>query len=285
MLRKKFWKIATFALLGLLILSLIFNPFHKKMELPASEVKGIVDNFLSSYIIGAQHEVEITNVEERSSFYKLDVKVDGVLSESYVSKDGQYFFPYGMNIHTIERTAQFDEYYEIDTSDDPFLGEPNAPVKVIAFLDYQSPDSKKFIDEFLPRLKEVYIDQNKVQFIQKNKPIMRLHQFAFDAAAASECAYKQGKFWEYNYILFEKSPLLNNAELREYASDLDLDLFSACLENEGIEAVNADLLEAEKSETVEDATFFINGRKVYGIELFEVFAQIVEDEYGIAMGL
>src|SRR3989344_1577925 len=59
---------------------------------------------------------------------------------------------------------------KVDAGDAPFLGNENAPVKMIEFSDYQCPFCRKFWIETLPLIKSEYIDTGKVKFVYKDFP-------------------------------------------------------------------------------------------------------------------
>jgi protein-disulfide isomerase len=94
-----------------------------------------------------------------------------------------------------------------------------------------------------------------------------MHPNAQKAAEASECADDQGKFWEYQDLLFANQGALDVASLKSYAAQLSLDTatFNDCLDT-GKQT-------AEWQKDQQDGTsygvsgtpaFFINGRMVTG---------------------
>jgi len=55
------------------------------------------------------------------------------------------------------------QIYTISLDDDPVKGNPNAPVTVIEFSDFQCPFCSKFYKETLSQLEENYIDAGKIK--------------------------------------------------------------------------------------------------------------------------
>jgi hypothetical protein len=49
-----------------------------------------------------------------------------------------------------------------------FYGSENASISIIAYLDFESPESKGFVEELLPQLKKEYITTGKAKLFQKN---------------------------------------------------------------------------------------------------------------------
>ena len=113
------------------------------------------------------------------------------------------------------------------------LGNPNAPIQIVEFADYECP-ACKMMHEIMKGLLERY--QGKYYFVFKNYPLDKscnpemeheLHEFACSAAYFSRCAGEQGKFWEANTILFlrdaEKGELKQESLLTDGSKELGLD--------------------------------------------------------------
>ncbi len=64
-------------------------------------------------------------------------------------------------------------------------------------------------------------------------PLESIHQYAFKAAEAVNCAAEQGKFWEMHDRLFANQNALALVQLKSYAEALGLDSpkFDTCLES------------------------------------------------------
>ena len=58
----------------------------------------------------------------------------------------------------------------IDTTEDPVEGDPNAPVTIIEFSDFQCPYCETFFSQSLPQIRSQYIDTGKVKMIYKQFP-------------------------------------------------------------------------------------------------------------------
>ena len=159
----------------------------------------------------------------------------------------------------------------------PFLGPEDAPVTIVEFTDYQCPFCGLHARENLPRLLEE--SKDKVRYAVLNFPITSIHPGADQAGQAAECAAKQGKFWEYHDLLFQKQGSQDTQGLRELAREvgLDGDTFEFCLETgETAQQVLQDFQEGRNYDVRATPTFFINGRKVVGYLPFEDFMAIVD---------
>jgi len=182
---------------------------------------------------------------------------------------------------------------QVSLDDDPVKGNPNAPVTIIEFSDFQCPFCSRFFTQTLPLIEENYIDSGKVKFVYRDMPLDSIHQNARPASIASECADEQGKFWEYHDILFIKQKQWQGLSLaaadntfKEYAGDLGLQIasFDSCLESSIIaEEVNKDVIEATTYGATGTPTFFIGNEKdgfikLTGAQPFAVFQSAIEDQ-------
>jgi protein-disulfide isomerase len=118
-------------------------------------------------------------------------------------------------------------------SDAPILGDPNAPVGMIVFSDFECPFCGRFAQETLPELQARYIDPGQMFLVFRHLPLP-IHAQARPAAEASECAARQGKFWEYHDALFAAGPSLAGMDWARTAQAVDLrtEEFTACAAGE-----------------------------------------------------
>ena len=133
--------------------------------------------------------------------------------------------------------------------DDNTLGDPNAPIKIEEFADFQCPFCEQFHEETEPLLKQYYIDTGKVHFVYRSMGNFVSDNIARgrgtpaktesrDAALASYCAGEQDKFWEMHAHLFanvlgEDAGSFTDRRLKEIAeiADLDMAAFNSCYDS------------------------------------------------------
>ncbi|MBI4037136.1 thioredoxin domain-containing protein [Candidatus Daviesbacteria bacterium] len=170
---------------------------------------------------------------------------------------------------------------EVSLDDDPVLGNPNAPITIIEFSDYQCPFCQRFWTETLPLIKSQYIDTGKVKLVYRDFPLSSIHPDAQKAAEAAECADEQGKYWEYHDKLFENQFDLSITALKRYAQELGLNTekFNTCLDSGQMASeVSKDLSEGTAAGVQGTPGFFINGRFLGGAYPFEQFKTIIDEE-------
>ena len=103
---------------------------------------------------------------------------------------------------------------------DHILGDPDAPVTLVEYGDYECPYCGRahlVTQEVLRRL------GRDVRFVYRHLPLSEIHPHALAAAEAAEAAGAQGKFWPMHDTLFENQDALEAEDLPGYAEALGLD--------------------------------------------------------------
>jgi len=187
------------------------------------------------------------------------------------------------------------QVFQVSLDDDPFKGNPDAPVTIVEFSDFQCPFCSRFFDQTLPLIQENYIDTGKVKFVYKDLPLDNLHPNARPVHIASECADEQGKFWEYHDILFENQAQWSrlssadlSSQLTQYATTLKIESssFDSCLSSQSMaDEVNADILQASSYGATGTPTFFIGNEengyiKLVGAQPFSAFQRVIDAQLG-----
>jgi len=99
------------------------------------------------------------------------------------------------------------------------------------------------------------------------------------AAEAGQCAFDQGKFWEYHDLLYDKAPALAISDLKTYAAQLGLDTakFNNCLDSsQNAPKVDQSMNEAQQLGFNGDPSFVVNGQKLIGPPSFEALKVIID---------
>lgn len=172
------------------------------------------------------------------------------------------------------------ERFDVEIGDSQFKGDENAPVKMIAFEDFQCGYCEAFNLNILPLLEEEYISTGKVQFVYKDFPIRDKHPEAQKAAEATRCAGLQGMFWEYHDQLYGNKAMFNIDQYKMWATDMGLDAtFYTCLDNGDMaELVNADYDYGLEFGVDRTPTIFVNGIPLRGLMEYEVYKRVIDEE-------
>jgi protein-disulfide isomerase len=179
----------------------------------------------------------------------------------------------------------------VSLDDDPVKGNSDAPITIVEFSDFQCPFCARFHMQTLPQIIEEYVDTGKVKFVYRDYPIQGSHPNALPAAAASECAHEQDKYWGYHDKLFENQNVWNNLEIsssvetfKKYAQDLGMNesQFNSCLDSgKYLDEIKKDLKEGNDYGITGTPGFFIGNDKIGFVKLngaqpFEAFKRIID---------
>ena len=117
----------------------------------------------------------------------------------------------------------------------PIMGEPNAPITILEWGDYQCTYCYKFHQNTLNTIDENFIKTGKVKLVFKDYPLNGPESVL--AAEASHCAQDQGKYWEYHHELYEnwggeRTGWITRESLNQFANTINLNMndFNACLD-------------------------------------------------------
>ena len=118
----------------------------------------------------------------------------------------------------------------------PFLGNPDAPITILEWGDYQCTFCYKFHQNTLKIIDEDYIKTGKVKMVFKDFPLNGPDSKL--AAEASYCAQDQQKYWQYHDELYrnwggERTGWITREALSEFAQTVNLDIekFNECLDD------------------------------------------------------
>lgn len=117
----------------------------------------------------------------------------------------------------------------------------------------------------------------QVKYVIMHFPLQS-HKFARKSAAAALAADRQGKFWEYNTLLFENYKSVNDAKLEKFATDLSLNMaqFNKDRNDKGIaKMISKDIENGVNAGVRGTPATFINGRRLKNRSL-RGFQQIID---------
>ena len=163
------------------------------------------------------------------------------------------------------------------------MGDPNAPVKIVEFADFQCPFCLRYWTETEPEIIQNYVATGKVYYEYRSVGGF-IGPESTDAANAAYCAADQNKFWEYHDILFanwtgENAGDFTPDKLRQYAQaiNLNLDQFNTCI-NTGAHTneVDQDVTDAKAAGVTGTPAFVINGKLIEGAQPYSVFQQTID---------
>lgn len=150
--------------------------------------------------------------------------------------------------------------------DDHTRGRDDAPITLVEYGDYESPECRL---AYLI-LADVLQDVGDVRFVFRNFPMPDEHPHAIVAAEAAELVAARGgekAFWQMHDLLYENHDALQHDDLIEYAAAAGIDPVAIADDlstGAGIERVQRDIRSAKRSGVRRTPTFFVNGRRFEG---------------------
>ena len=176
------------------------------------------------------------------------------------------------------------------------MGDPNAPVTIIEYSDYQCPYCGRFSDETEDLIIKNYVETGQVYFIYRSMGNFLSASIgrsggpsgteSQDAAEAAYCAGDQNMYWEYHDILFanltgEAVGAFAPRRLEAFgeALNLDMDAFNDCLDSGKYrDKVAQDGIDGTADGVTGTPAFFVNDQFISGAQPYEVFREAIEAE-------
>lgn len=161
---------------------------------------------------------------------------------------------------------------------DPVRGAPKAKVTLVAYSDFECAACKQLnpiIDVALMTF------PNDVRFVWKDMPNDSAHPNATSASVAAHCAARQGKFWEYASMLFDRQTYLSETQYTQISTELGLNetTFSKCLTNKDtLPLVQKNLQEGLDLGIIATPTLFINNVSLVGVPSVNDLTKAIKDE-------
>lgn len=153
------------------------------------------------------------------------------------------------------------------------LGDPNAPVKVEVFSDFQCPACLRYAQQVEQPIVDKYVPTKKIYYTYRQFPFIDDNSIAKEsdqAANASMCAAEQNRFWDYKQILFanwngENQGAFTDKRLIAFAEALNLDMttFTKCFNENTYKAeIDSDLQAGRSLGATGTPSVFVNGVQV-----------------------
>lgn len=132
------------------------------------------------------------------------------------------------------------EFRERPIVDGRAMGDPNAPVTVEVFADFQCPACASFSASVEPLIEESYVATGDVYYVFRHYPFIDDNvpgEESNQSASASMCAADQERFWDYHDVLFtnwdgENQGAFSDRRLVAFAEEIGLEMtaYNTCFE-------------------------------------------------------
>jgi protein-disulfide isomerase len=155
-----------------------------------------------------------------------------------------------------------------------FKGQPNAPVTVIEYSDFQCPFCGAFATSQELAIDSAYVETGKIKFVYHDYPLPQ-HGNAVPAAQAARCAGDQNAFWSMHDMLFANQDQWSESaqpipQFIAYAEQLKLDraAFASCMSSgKHAAAIAKAQQEGDQIRIPGTPTFVIDGKQYEAQEL------------------
>lgn len=172
------------------------------------------------------------------------------------------------------------------------MGDPNAPVVIEEFSDFQCPYCQLFAQQTEPLVVENYVATGKVYFIFNpyGPGGYYIGPESLDATKAAFCAGAQNKFWEYKDMLYSHLTGENvgdfiESNLMAWAEEIELEMdsFNTCYaENQYADKMEEIITAGMEAEISGTPAFLINGELLMGYLPYEKFKEKIDDALAAA---
>ncbi|GAA1920742.1 hypothetical protein GCM10009716_31750 [Streptomyces sodiiphilus] len=168
--------------------------------------------------------------------------------------------------------------------DDPLArGDADAPIVMIAYIDFQCALCGRHARVTEPKLVEEYVESGVLRIEFRNFPVFGPESDT--AARAAWAAGEQGMFWEFYTVAFSEDAHQHSGrfdeegvmEIAEEAGVTDLDRFAEDLDSEEAgKAVERDAEEGFGLGVTTTPAFLVNGHPLVGAQPVETFRETID---------
>src|SRR5687768_7756362 len=202
-----------------------------------------------------------------------------------------YYYVFAQEINNTSNNNYDLSRENLIKSGSPILGNPDAPITILDFSDFQCLNCGRYVKNTEPIINETYIQTGKANLVYKYFPVVGFD--SMNPALAGQCSQEQGLFWQFHKLLFANQKSIDSGwvskdNLKNFASQiigLDLQKFSECLDGEHYkDHINKDLDMAKKYQLRATPSFIIvknDGTDhdiLTGAHPFPSFAAIINDK-------
>jgi protein-disulfide isomerase len=174
----------------------------------------------------------------------------------------------------------------------PFRGEPDAPITMIEFSDFECPFCARYFVQTEPALNESYVRTGQMRVVFRDFPLVELHPNAPAAHQASLCVAEQGAelYWPMHAKLFQTQTEWSNSidplpvfERLAEESGAAVDAYRTCMEaGDATQAqIDAGLAAGQAAGVTGTPSFFFIGADgaaypLVGAQPYDQFALYIE---------
>ncbi len=187
----------------------------------------------------------------------------------YVSRDAKFLLRGEISDMAQDPLAEARRKMKLDNA--PAKGDPQAPVTIVEFADFQCPVCRQLHNA----LRAVLPNYPQARLVFKDFPLSNIHPWARTASIAARCAYQQdpNAFWTFYDRIYDDQEIISAAnawnKMIDYAAQarLNAETFKSCMASpEASKAVDDSFENGRDLEVNSTPTVFVNGRRMVGAD-------------------
>lgn len=155
------------------------------------------------------------------------------------------------------------------------VGNQDAPVTIEEYTNFLCPACANFAINVLPQIENNYVKNGKVKFVFY---VIGYEEFG----RAAFCADKANKFSEFHdYVFAKQSQIKQEQDIFDFASavGINVDSFKQCYNSQEAQVAFQNWVSLAKEKGVDATpTFFINGQKILGMQLYATFQNAIDSK-------
>lgn len=166
------------------------------------------------------------------------------------------------------------------------MGNPNAPVQIMEFADFECPACGQFAAVTEPDVRKRIVETGLASYRFFDFPLTEIHMNTLAASNAAACAADQGKFWEMHDRIYLHQPewsteATDNPKkfFQRYASDAGLDVgsWSKCYDDQRhLQRIMSNRAEGERRNIRQTPTFVIGTKMIPGNLTYDMIKAYVD---------
>lgn len=166
------------------------------------------------------------------------------------------------------------------------MGNPDAPVQIMEFADFECPACGQFATVTEPDVRKRIVQSGLASYRFFDFPLTEIHKNTLAASNAAACASDQGKFWEMHDQLYQHQPEWSTEATSDpkkfferYANQIGLDAsaWSKCYDDERhLQRIMSNRAEGERRHVQQTPTFIIGTKMIPGSLPYDVIKAYVD---------
>ena len=166
------------------------------------------------------------------------------------------------------------------------LGNPDAPVQIMEFADFECPACGQFATVTEPDVRKRIVQTGLASYRFFDFPLTEIHKNTLAASNAAACASDQGKFWEMHDQIYEHQPDWSSEATSDpkkfferYAGQIGVDVptWSKCYDDERhLQRIMSNRAEGEHRNVRSTPTFVIGNKMIPGSLPYDMIKAYVD---------